>query len=106
MVEATRCYRVYRIDESVRKAVAAKRKSANVPTKAVLDAAVTDALPKIVKALNAVGLSMAKGKTRPVRWPVDEELLGALKVASAQTGIPACRLLVATLLLCKKGGAK
>jgi hypothetical protein len=104
MATATK-FRVYRINESLRKAVRAKREAQNVPTKAVLDAAVTEALPKIVKALQSVGFGMSKGKVRPVRWPVDSELLGALAVASKQVGgIPGSRLLAVALTLFCKGG--
>jgi hypothetical protein len=103
MATATK-FRVYRINESLRKAVRAKREAQNVPTKAVLDAAVTAALPKVVKALQSVGFGMSKGKVRPVRWPVDLELLGALAVASKQVGgIPANKLLLASLVLFCKG---
>ena len=73
-------YRVYRISESLRKAIKTKREKHNVNTKAVLDAAVTEALPKIVKALHSVGLG-PQGKVRPARWQVDDNLLSALKVA-------------------------
>jgi hypothetical protein len=49
---------------------------------------------------------MNKSRVRPARWPVgdDEELLGALKVASKQCGgIPASKLLLAALYLQTKG---
>ena len=99
-------FRVYRINESLRKAVKAKREASGTNTKAVLDAAITESLPKVVAALQAVGFTMAKGKVRPARWPVDSELLGALQVASKQTGgIPASKLLAVSLaLFCQKGG--
>lgn len=96
----SRKYRVYRIPESLRRAVKAKREAHNVPTKAVLDGAVSDALPKVVAALQSVGFRMTKSKLRPVRWPVDAELLGTLAVASRQTGgIPASKLLAVSLAL-------
>ena len=99
-------YRVYRISESLRKAIKTKREKHNVNTKAVLDAAVTETLPKIVKALHSVGLGMT-GKVRPTRWQVDGNLLGALRVASKQTSVPASRLLVAAVtILCQRKGAK
>jgi hypothetical protein len=106
MATATQTYRVYRISEGLRKAVIAKREAENCPTKAVLDAAVTSCLPKIVKALTTISLG-PQSKARPVRWPVDDELLGALRVAAKQTGVPASRLLLASLaMLTAKKGAK
>jgi hypothetical protein len=39
-------YRVYRVSESLRKAVKSKREASNVTTKAVLDAAVSEALSR------------------------------------------------------------
>ena len=98
MATAIQKYRVYRISENLRKAVTTKRESQNVPTKAVLDAAVTACLPKVVKALQSISLG-PQSKARPVRWPVDDELLGALRVASKQTGIPANRLLLASIAM-------
>lgn len=58
MATKSQKYRVYRIDEKTRKAVAACRKANNVPTRAVLESAVTGTLPKVVSALQAVGFSM------------------------------------------------
>jgi hypothetical protein len=96
----SRRYRVYRIPESLRKAVKTKVQSSGTNAKAVLDGAVSDGLPKVVAALQAVGFTMAKGKVRPIRWPVDSELLGALRVASKQTGgISASKLLAVSLAL-------
>jgi hypothetical protein len=104
-----RAFRVYRMSEATRKSLKTTREKHNVTTKAVLDGAVSDKLPRIVAALKAVGLGPLPAKVRPARLPVDDELLGALKVASAQTGVPASRLLIASLtLFCgvKKGGRK
>jgi hypothetical protein len=97
-------YRVYYPNESLRKSIRAKKELNGVNVKAVLDGAVSDSLPRIVAALQAVGFRMAKGKRRAARWPVDDELLGALRVASKQTGIPANKLLTVSLaLFCQKG---
>ena len=99
-------YRVYRIDESLRSAVTRKRTAENVTTKTILDTAVTACLPKLVKTITSVMKPQGKA-TRPCRWPVDEELLGALRVASKVTGVPASRLLLASVaMLTQKKGAK
>ncbi len=101
-------YRVYRIPEPLRKAIKAKREAHNVTTRDVLEGAVSESLPKVVAALHGVGFRMAKGPVRPVRWPVGDEegLLGSLAVASKQTGIPASRLLLASVALFTQKGGK
>ena len=79
----------------------AKREKANINLQAVIEAASIESLPKIVNALNAMGFGF-DGKKRTARLPMTDSLLGAFKVASKQTGIPASRLLQAALALtCK-----
>ena len=95
-------YRVYRLPEELRKRVKAKREKANVNLQAVIVASATESLPKIVNTLKTMGLGF-DGKKRPARLPMTDSLLGAFKVASRQTGIPASRLLLAALSLTCKG---
>lgn len=96
-------YRVYHLPEDLRKRIAAKREKANVNLQSVITAAATESLPKIVNTLKTMGLGF-DGKKRPARLPMTDSLLGAFKVASKQTGIPATRLLQAALsLTCKEG---
>jgi hypothetical protein len=98
-------YRVYRLGEGLRAAVKARRIEANVPLRAVLEAAVSDKLPILVQGLAALGITgKPQEKRRPARLPMSDSLLGALTVASKQTGLPACQLLLASLgLLCGDG---
>jgi hypothetical protein len=95
-------YRVYRLPDDLRKRVKAKREKANVTLQAVIEAASLESLPKIVNTLKTMGLGF-DGKKRPARLPMTDSLLGAFKVASKQTGVPASRLLQAALTLTCKG---
>jgi hypothetical protein len=95
-------YRVYRLPDELRKRIKAKREKANVTLQAVIEAASLESLPKIVSTLKTMGLGF-DGKKRPARLPMTDSLLGAFKVASKQTGIPASRLLQAALTLTCKG---
>ena len=96
-------YRVYRLPEELRKRVKAKREKANVNLQAVIEAATTESLPKIVATLKTMGLGF-DGKKQVARLPMTDATLGAFKVACKQTGIPASRLLLAALSLTCKGG--
>jgi len=89
-------YRVYQLPEATRRQLKATRLRHNVTNKAVLDGAVTKELPKIVATLKKLGLCPLQ-KTRSSRLQVDADLLGALRTGAAQTGVPASRLLVASL---------
>jgi hypothetical protein len=110
-------WRVYKIDDGLRSAIQRKRASTDCCTRELIECAITEKLPVLVSGLAALGLTAKVGaKRRPARWNVSDETLGALRVASAQTGLAASRLLEAALtLLCseapktrkssKKGGA-
>ena len=95
-------YRVYRLPEDLRKRVKIKREKHNVTLQSVIEAATTESLPKIVATLKTLGLGF-DGKKQVARLPMTDSLLGAFKVASKQTGIPASRLLQAALALTCKG---
>jgi hypothetical protein len=96
-------YRVYRLPDDLRKRVKAKREKYNITLQAVIEAASLESLPKIVSTLKTMGLGF-DGKKQVARLPMTDSLLGAFKVASKQTGIPASRLLQAALSLTCKGG--
>lgn len=96
-------YRVYRLPEELRKRIKAKRDKHNITLQSVIEAATTESLPKIVNTLKTMGLGF-DGKKQVARLPMTDSLLGAFKVASKQTGIPASRLLQAALSLTCKGG--
>jgi hypothetical protein len=95
-------YRVYRLPDDLRKRIKAKREKANVTLQAVIEAASLESLPKIVSTLKTMGLGF-DGKRQVARLPMTDSLLGAFRVASKQTGVPASRLLQAALVLTCKG---
>ena len=95
-------YRVYHLPENLRKQMKMKREKANVNLQAVIEAASLDSLPKIVRTLKTMGLGF-DGKKQVARLPMTDSLLGAFRVASKQTGVPASRLLQAALTLTCKG---
>ena len=95
-------YRVYYLPENLRKQLKAKREKHNITVQAVIEAATTESLPKIVATLKTMGLGF-DGKKQVARLPMTDATLGAFKVASKQTGIPASRLLLAALSLICKG---
>ena len=95
-------YRVYRLPPKLISQVRAKREKHNVNTQSVIEAAATESLPKIVSTLQKMGMGL-DGKKRVARLPMTDPLLGAFKVASKQTGVPASRLLQAALILTCKG---
>jgi hypothetical protein len=95
-------YRVYRLPPGLLSQVRATREKHNTNTQSVITAAATESLPKIVSMLQRMGMGF-DGKKRVARLPMTDSLLGAFKVASKQTGIPASRLLQAALVLTCKG---
>jgi hypothetical protein len=100
-------FRVYKCDDRLLKAIRSKRDANGVSNAEFLGLAVSQGLPHVVDALHRVGLSMGRGKAKKVKWPVDSELLGCLRVASKQTGgIPASRLLMAALAVVVSKGTK
>ena len=90
------CYRVYRLPETSRRSLKATGSSTTSRIRPCWMSAVTKELPKIVATLKKLGIRPLQ-KTRPARLQVDADLLGALRVGSAQTGVPASRLVAACL---------
>ena len=98
-------YRVYRISESLRKQMKAKRERFNATTFDVIQEAIDKDLPKIVTTLKKLGFGFT-GKKRPARFPMNDSGLAALKVAAKQTGIDQSKLLLAALHITTKGGKR
>jgi hypothetical protein len=89
--------------EDLRKRVRTKREKNSVSLRVVIETATSESLPKLVAQLKGLHLGF-DGKRRPARLPMTDATIGCLKVASKQTGIPASRLLLASLSLTCKGG--
>lgn len=110
-------FRVYHIDDGLRSAIQRKRAQANVCTREIIQAAITEKLPVILQGLSQLGLTAKVGqKKRPFRAQIADSDLSALKLASAQCGLAQSTILLAAIgLLCsdapkakagRKGGAK
>jgi hypothetical protein len=80
-----------------------EKERSNTNLQSVIEAASLESLPKIVSTLKTIGLGF-DGKKQVARLPMTDSLLGAFKVASKQTGVPASRLPQAALALTCKGG--
>jgi hypothetical protein len=92
-------YRVFELPESLRTKLKAKRTKASATTSEVVQTAMAESLPKIVEALKETGFSFDGEATRPARIPMTDLCAKKLKKASKETGVPVCRLLLASLLL-------
>ena len=90
-------YRVYRLTDALREKVKEKKIETNLKLQDLLNCAIDQELPKLVGLLSGLGLRKTDDKKRPARLPMTDSMLGALKVASVQTGIPATQLLLACL---------
>jgi hypothetical protein len=89
-------HRVYRLGEGLRQATASRRRDLGLTLRAFLAEAVEGELPGLVEDLRAC-LPAPDGKTRPARLPLTQALLGLLRQASADAGVPAAKLLAACL---------
>lgn len=92
-------YRVYDLPESLRTKLKAKRTKTAATTSEVVQMALAESLPKIVKALMQTGFSFDGEPKRPARIPMTEACVRELKLASKETGVPVSRLLLACLAL-------
>ena len=97
-------FRVHYLSPELKKRVKAKRERHNITLQELIEGPVTtEFLPKIVAGLTErLGFGF-DGKKQPARLPMTDATIGAFKVASKQTGIPASRLLRAALSLTCKG---
>lgn len=86
-------YRVYRLSESARKALDARK---GVTIREHIEVAVRDRLPVLVSGLLELGVC-APGETCLVRLPVSDAVLAKLAKASEITGISAASLLRSVL---------
>jgi hypothetical protein len=93
-VTRTTVHRVYRLGEGLRRALSARRKELGMTLRAFLADAVESELPALVEVLRAA-LPTPEGETRPARLPLTDALLGLLRRASGDTGVPAAKLLAA-----------
>ena len=90
-------YRVYRVPEPLRKTMRQKRTQRNQKMQEFIQAAVADELPRLVENLGKLHVGPVDPEARPAKLPLDDRLLGKLKQASTETGLPQSQLFLACL---------
>jgi hypothetical protein len=89
-------YRVIRITDDLRDVMSDRRRALSVTLRAFVKEAVAHELPSLVRAVQEL-LPAPGGKRRPIRLPLNAEMLANLKGAAEQTGLSATLLLQASL---------
>src|SRR5262249_39958046 len=89
-------FRTYPLPEDLRAGLGRRRHALGHTLPAPVASALAPGLPGLVRALRDP-LPVPGGSLRPIRLPLTQALLNQLRDASDQTGIPATRLLIATL---------
>lgn len=88
-------FRVYRLGASLRAAIQERRKELEMTVKDFLTHSL-EGLPELVQVLQEQ-LPASSDSPRPMRLPLNDDLLDRLRSASEALGIPATRLLLALL---------
>ncbi|NLS93920.1 MAG: hypothetical protein GXX96_17295 [Planctomycetaceae bacterium] len=89
-------HRVYHLPEDLRDAVHERRHKKGQTMQEFIRVAVDDELSHLVEALHGLGIKPYVD-VRPAKLPLDDRLLGDLKVASEATGVPQSQLLLSCL---------
>ena len=90
-------YRVYRVPEPLRKTMRQKRIQRGQTVQEFIQAAVADELSRLVETLGSLGIEPPEVEARPAKLPLDNRLLGELKVANEATGVPQSQLLLSCI---------
>ena len=90
-------YRVYYLPEELREAMRGRREHRGQTVQEFIRAAVEDELPRLVETLGSLKIEPVSDDARPAKLPLDDQLLGELKVAAVATGIPQSQLLLSCL---------
>lgn len=90
-------FRTFPLSNSLRLGLTSLRNETEGTTVQVVETAVDDHLPTIVAGLLAIGIPLIGESSRPTRLPMRRWLIGALKKAAEQTGVPTTRLLAACI---------
>ncbi|MHC4406225.1 MAG: hypothetical protein ACYTG0_41860 [Planctomycetota bacterium] len=91
------CYRVYHLPEELRKAIRRQRQKRGQTVQEFIRTAVEGELTRIVETLGSLGIEPLSDDARPAKLPLDDRLLGELKLASEVTGVPQSRLVLSCL---------
>lgn len=89
-------YRVYHVPAADRKCFNEHRDDNGLTNKAVITGAVDKHLANIVEKLEELGFRPDDDR-KPARWPVTDEVLAGLKLASERVGVPASQLLLLSI---------
>ena len=93
-------YRVWKIDQGLKEAVTEKRNQQNTTIRDFVRDSVQQELPALVEALGELGIAIGDASSiGPVRWPMEEATMSALRQASTWTGLDQSQLIVACLRL-------
>jgi hypothetical protein len=90
-------YRVYHLPEELRKAIRVQREKRGQTVQEFIRGAVEGELSRLVESLGSLGVVPLGDDTRPAKLPLDDGLLGELKLASEATGVPQTQLLLSCL---------
>ena len=92
-------YRVYYLPEGLREAMRGRREKRGQTVQEFIRMAVEDELSRFVETLGSLGVEPLGDDARAAKLPLDDRLLGELKVASETTGVPQSQLLLSCLRL-------
>ena len=93
-------YRVWKLDAAVKEAVAEKRQSRQQTLREFVAEAVETELSELVAQLTELGIAIEdSASVAPVRYPMTESTLKALRHASHWSGLDQSQLFVACLRL-------
>jgi len=90
-------YRVYHLPEELREAMRGQRQKRGQTVQEFIRMAVEDELSRLVEILGSLGIEPLGDDVRPAKLPLDDRLLGELKLASEATGLPQSQLLLSCL---------
>lgn len=89
-------FRTIRVSEPLRTAIKRRRKQLDLTLYDFVKEAAAELAP-LTREVERLGLPAARSTDRPARLPLDDALIEMYRQASQSTGIPATRLLLATL---------
>jgi hypothetical protein len=93
-------YRVWKLDAALKEAVAEKRQAREQKLREFISEAVATELPDLVSQLTELGIAIEDSASiAPVRYPMTESTLRALRFASHGSGLDQSQLIVACLRL-------
>lgn len=90
-------YRVYKITDTDRKNFVTTRTEKSTTNEQLLQEAIQTKLSPLVEKLAELGFAPETEDKRPIRLPISDDSLAALRIASESTGLPQAALLALVL---------